>query len=307
MTMQQTIDFGNLAVLMGGTGSEREISLQSGQTVLAVLHKQGIAAIGIDLGDNFVSQLQQAKLDTAFIALHGSYGENGVLQAVLESLNIAYTGSDMPACALAMDKWRSQLVWQSTGINTPTSILLNSDNLAAAAQLGFPLAVKPVSEGSSVGISKVIADTQLLAAYNLAVKYDNDVIAQPWISGRELVVGIVNNQPLPVIEIKTSREFYDYAAKYNSDTTQYISAHGLNTAQVKQLQDVAMDAFYSLGCANYGRVDLILDAGGKAYVIEVNTIPGMTSHSLLPMAAKASGMELEQLVRSMLANISATK
>jgi D-alanine-D-alanine ligase len=290
--------FGKVAVLLGGRSAEREVSLKSGAMVLSALRARGIDAHPFDPQQRDLAALIAEKFDRVFIALHGRYGEDGTIQGALELLGIPYTGSGVLASALAMDKWRTKLVWQAAGIPTPPYALLdrNSDFKAVVASLGLPIMVKPANEGSSIGMSKVRAAADLEEAYALAVNYDKLVIAERFIDGIELTAAVLGDEPLPLIKLETPRDFYDYDAKYVTDDTRYIIPCGLSASAEAAVQQQVMAAFRALGCSGWGRVDLMLDAAGKPYFIEVNTSPGMTDHSLVPMAARHVGLSFEDLV-----------
>ncbi|MBX9812625.1 MAG: D-alanine--D-alanine ligase [Burkholderiales bacterium] len=290
--------FGKVAVLMGGRSAEREISLKSGGMVLEALRKRGVDAHAFDPREQGLEQLIAQRFDRAFIALHGRFGEDGTVQGALEYLGIPYTGSGVMASALAMDKWRTKLLWQAAGIPTPPYELLSKDGdfAGTAARLGLPLMVKPAREGSSIGMSKATSVEKLGAAYELAAQYDQVIIAERFIEGTELTAAILDDEPLPLIRLETPRVFYDYEAKYFADDTRYICPCGLPRPQERMVQERALAAFRVLGCSGWGRVDLMLDAGGNPHLLEVNTIPGMTDHSLVPMAARAQGISFEDLV-----------
>ena len=292
------MNYGKVAVLYGGRSAEREVSLKSGAMVLAALRKRGVDAHGFDPRERDLAALIAEKFDRVFIALHGRYGEDGTIQGALELLGIPYTGSGVLASALAMDKWRSKLVWQSAGIPTPRYELLTpaSDLAAAAARLGLPLMVKPANEGSSIGMSKVRRGAELEEAFALAANYDRVVIAEQFIDGIELTAGVLGGEALPLIKLETPREFYDYEAKYVADDTRYIIPCGLAADAEAALQRQVLAAFAALDCRGWGRVDLLLDAAGRPWFIEVNTSPGMTDHSLVPMAARHAGLAFEDLV-----------
>lgn len=286
-----------VAVLLGGKTAEREVSLKSGALVLAALRARGVDAHAFDPAEKGIEDLIAGRFERAFIALHGRFGEDGTLQGALEWLGIPYTGSGVLACALAMDKVRTKLLWQAGGIPTPPHELLDAraDLKAVAARLGMPLMVKPVNEGSSIGMSKVRASGGLDEAYALAVNYDRTVIAERFIEGQELTAGILGEEPLPLIRIETPRDFYDYEAKYVADDTRYLIPCGLSPARERELQALCLRAFRALGCRGWGRVDLMIDAAGDPWLLEVNTVPGMTDHSLVPMAARAAGLSYEDL------------
>ena len=289
--------FGKVAVLMGGKSAERAVSLRSGSMVLSALKTQGVDAHGFDPSAQPLQALQAQGFERVFIALHGRFGEDGTVQGALELMGIPYTGSGVLASALAMDKWRTKLVWQSAAVPTPHYELLTHDtNLAALAErFGFPLMIKPANEGSSIGMSKVRDPSQLEEAYALAANYDRVVIAEEFISGPELTVGILGESALPVIRLETPRDFYDYEAKYVASDTRYHIPCGLPPEAEAAIQREALRAFGVLGCAGWGRVDLMLDASGRPHFLEVNTSPGMTDHSLVPMAARHAGIAFDDL------------
>ncbi|CNK12847.1 D-alanine--D-alanine ligase [Yersinia mollaretii] len=298
-----------VAVLLGGTSAEREVSLLSGQAVLAGLREAGIDAHGIDTKDFPVTQLKEKGFDKVFIALHGRGGEDGTLQGVLEFLGLPYTGSGVMASALTMDKLRTKWVWQALGLPISPYVALNRqqfetlspDELAArVANLGLPLIVKPSHEGSSVGMSKVDHANELHGALVEAFRHDTDVLIEKWLSGPEFTVGILGDDVLPSIRIQVPGVFYDYEAKYLSDETQYFCPSGLSTELEQQLAALALQAYQALGCSGWGRVDVMQDSDGKFYLLEVNTSPGMTSHSLVPMAARQYGLSFSQLVARIL-------
>ena len=290
--------FGKVAVLMGGLSAEREISLQSGTAVLAALQRQGVDAHAVDVGRDIVSVLMAGKFDCAFIALHGRRGEDGVMQGLLETLNIPFTGSGVLGSALSMDKVRSKQVWQSIDLPTPSYALLSeaSDWKAVVESLGLPIAVKPAREGSSLGATRVENAADLEPAWREAVAFDDEVLAEPWIIGEEYTVGVLGGEALPVIRLETSREFYDYSAKYKSDDTRYHCPSGLDADTENEIQALALKAFSALGATGWGRIDLMIDAQGQAWLLENNTVPGLTDHSLVPMAAKAAGIEFDELI-----------
>jgi D-alanine-D-alanine ligase len=286
-----------VAVLLGGKSAEREVSLKSGSMVLAALRKKGVDAHPFDPAEKGLEQLVKERFERAFIALHGRFGEDGTVQAVLEWLGIPYTGSGVLASALAMDKLRTKRIWEGDGLPSAPYLVLGADTNfgAAAKKLGLPIFVKPASEGSSVGMTKVRAAAKLKAAYEAAAKYDPVVIAEKFIDGPELTVAILGEQALPAIRIETPREFYDYEAKYHANDTRYLIPCGLSRAEEHQVQALCLRAFRALGCRGWGRVDLMLNRRGRPYLLEINTSPGMTDHSLVPMAAKAVGISYEDL------------
>jgi D-alanine-D-alanine ligase len=290
-------DFGKVAVLLGGSSAEREVSLKSGAMVLNALRSRGVEAHAFDPAERGIDELTTGRFARAFIALHGRFGEDGTVQGVLEWLRIPYTGSGVLGSALAMDKLRAKLLWQASGLPTPPHELLDahSDLRPVAARLGLPLMVKPISEGSSLGMSKVREAAALDEAFALAVNYDKAVMAEKFIEGTELTVGILGDEALPIIKLETPRDFYDYQAKYVADDTRYIIPCGLPPAREREIQALCLQAFRVLGCSGWGRVDLMLDRSGAPYLLEVNTAPGMTDHSLVPMAARAVGLSYEDL------------
>lgn len=290
--------FGKVAVLFGGRSAEREVSLKSGTAVLAALLRSGVDAHAFDPAVQNLQALVDDGFDRAFIALHGRFGEDGTVQGALELLGIPYTGSGVMASALGMDKWRSKLVWQAGGLPIPDYALLDehSDWKAVAHQLGLPLFVKPANEGSSVGISKVKAVGELAAAYREAARHDKLVLAESFIGGGEYTVAILGDQALPVIKIEPANEFYDYEAKYLRNDTRYLCPSDLDAAQEDEMQSLAKQGFALIGGQGWGRVDFLMSESGKPYLLEANTSPGMTDHSLVPMAARQAGMSFEQLV-----------
>jgi len=291
-------DFGKVAVLLGGRSAEREISLKSGQAVLAALRRRNVDAHPFDPAEQPMEALLRQGFKRAHIALHGRYGEDGTVQGALELMGLPYTGSGVMASALAMDKWRTKLLWQAAGINSPRYAVLDaqSDFGAVVQELGLPLIVKPSREGSTIGLSKVTAAEDLPAAYQLAAGHDSMVLAEQFIEGMELTAAILGETPLPLVRIETVGGLYDYQAKYLSDDTSYFCPSGLSAAQEQAIQAQALRAHQILGCEGWGRVDVMLDKSGKAYFLETNTSPGMTDHSLVPMAARAAGISFEDLV-----------
>ncbi len=295
----QASDFGKVAVLMGGRSAEREISLRSGEAVLKALRERDVYAQAIDAGDDdFVQQLVAGEFQRAFNALHGRGGEDGVVQGLLESLGIPYTGSGVLGSALAMDKLRTKQLWEGVNLPTPAFVVLSSDAdlQAAADQLGFPMILKPVHEGSSIGMTKVVREIDLKQAWRDAQIYDQEVLAERWVDGTEYTAAIVGDTALPLIKLETPREFYDFEAKYEADSTCYHCPCGLALDQEFQLQELAKQAFDALAASGWGRVDFFLDAAHRPWLIEVNTVPGMTDHSLVPMAAKVFGWDMPELV-----------
>lgn len=293
-------EFGKVAVLFGGTSAEREVSLNSGARVLAALLEQGVDAHAFDPAEQPLDALKG--YDRAFIALHGRHGEDGTIQGALELMHIPYTGSGVMASALGMDKFRTKLLWQAAGLPIPEYALLTADSDFADVEeaLGLPIFVKPAHEGSSIGISMVKARDTLYRAYAEAAKYDPLVIAEKGVMGGEYTVAILGDEALPIIKIEPTTEFYDYEAKYSRDDTRYLCPCGLPAAKEMEIRKGALDAFRILGGRGWGRVDFLMDEDGKHYFLEVNTAPGMTDHSLVPMAARGNGMDYPTLVRRVL-------
>ena len=289
--------FGKVGVLFGGKSAEREVSLKSGAMVLAALKAKGVDAHAFDPRDRSLDALAAERFERVFIALHGRYGEDGTMQGTLELLGIPYTGSGVLASALAMDKWRTKLLWQAAGVPTPPYVMLTreTDFRAVADHLGLPIMVKPANEGSSIGMSKVRRAQDLEEAFALAVNYDDVVIAEKFVEGTELTGGILGDIALPLIRLETPRDFYDYEAKYLADDTRYIVPCGLAADKEREVQELGLAAFRTLGCRGWGRVDLMLDREGRPWFLEVNTSPGMTDHSLVPMAARHAGIPFEEL------------
>jgi len=294
--------FGKVAVLFGGRSAERDVSLKSGGAVLAALQRSGVDAHAFDPAQRDLSDLRKEKFDRVFIALHGRYGEDGTVQGALELLGIPYTGSGVMASAIAMDKWRTKMVWQAAGLPIPEyeALTAPTDWNAVADHLDLPLFVKPASEGSSVGVAKVKSVEELPAAYAEAAKHDKVVIAESFMSGGEYTVAILNGRALPVIKIEPANEFYDYEAKYLRDDTRYLCPSGLSLEDEAAMQDLALLGFQLIGGEGWGRVDFLRGEDGKPYLLEVNTSPGMTDHSLVPMAARQAGISFEQLVLQVL-------
>ncbi len=289
-------DFGKVAVLFGGKSAEREVSLKSGSRVLDALQRQGVDAHAFDPAERKLDDL--AAFDRAFIMLHGRYGEDGTIQGALELMGIPYTGSGVMASAVGMDKWRTKLLWRSVGLPVPEFVMLDpgSDFAAVEKQLGLPLFVKPACEGSSIGVTKVRQAGELRQAYEEATKHDSLVIAERGVMGGEYTVAILGDEALPIIRIVPATDFYDYEAKYLRDDTRYLCPCGLADAREQELRMQALEAFRVLGCRGWGRVDFLMDEQGNAFFLEVNTSPGMTDHSLVPMAARVAGLSYEQLV-----------
>jgi D-alanine-D-alanine ligase len=289
--------FGKVAVLFGGNSAEREVSLQTGQAVFDALQRKGIEAELIDTKNEYISKLQDGNFSRAFIALHGRGGEDGTIQGLLDCLNIPYTGSGVLGSALSMDKVRSKRVWQCLGLATPPFAIWEPGSSADeyVKIFGLPLSVKPVYEGSSVGVTRVNSASNFEQACNLAARY-GAVMIEPWIIGDEYTVGILGTQALPSIQITAQEDFYDYHAKYLAEDTKYLCPTSLSAKEEENLQTLALQAFRAVGAAGWGRVDFIRDLNGDYWILEVNTIPGMTSHSLVPMAAKVAGLSFDELV-----------
>ena len=296
--------FGKVAVMLGGTSAERPVSLKSGGAVLAALRRQGVDAHEFDPATRNLGDLISAEFDRVFIALHGRYGEDGCMQGALELLGLPYTGSGVMASALGMDKWRTKLVWRAAGLPTADWEILGaaSDFDAVERYLGLPIFVKPAREGSSIGMSKVTAHGTLKAAFELAVEHDPLVLAEKFIDGAEYTVGILGDTALPLIRLAPAKDkaFYDFEAKYLRDDTEYHCPAGLADAQEMALRQLALDAFRLIDGRGWGRVDLMLDSIGNPYLLEVNTAPGMTDHSLVPMAARAAGLDFDALCLAIL-------
>jgi D-alanine-D-alanine ligase len=291
-------DFGKVAVLLGGKSAEREISLMSGRGVLAALRSKGVDAHPFDPAERDLFDLKRERYARCFIALHGRGGEDGTVQGALEVLGIPYTGSGVMGSAIAMDKWRSKMIWIASGLPTPRHRILGADDdwRDVASELGLPLVVKPANEGSTLGLTKVTEPGQLPAAYTLAARtYHDTALAEAFVDGPEYTASIVADAPLPLIRIEAPQGNYDYQNKYFTDVTKYHCPCGLPAAKEAALQALSLKAFRLLGCAGWGRVDLMLDAQGDPWLLEVNTSPGMTGHSLVPMAARAVGLSYEDL------------
>ena len=292
-------EFGRVAVLMGGSSSEREVSLDSGRNCLEALQRRGVDAYAVDGIPALIDEVKARRCDRVFNILHGHHGggEDGVLQGLLDAFGVPYTGSDVLGSALSMDKIRTKQVWLSLGLPTPRYVRLSrTDDVEAAARaLGLPVIVKPACEGSSVGISRVFKEADLADAIALAARYEGELLMEQLIVGEEYTVGILGAQALPSIRIVPAGEYYDYHAKYVAADTQYICP-GLSGAAETELLALALEAFQAAGCSGWGRVDVMRDRSGANFLLEVNTAPGMTSHSLVPKAAKAHGIEFDELV-----------
>jgi D-alanine-D-alanine ligase len=296
--------FGKVAVMLGGTSAERPVSLNSGAAVLAALTRQGVDAHAFDPANRNLGDLIAGEFDRVFIALHGRYGEDGCMQGALELLGIPYTGSGVMASAIGMDKWRTKLLWRAAGLPTADWEILTagSDFAAVEKKLGMPIFVKPAREGSSIGMSKVTEAGTLKAAYETAAEHDELVLAEKFIDGAEFTVGILGSTALPLIRLETAKEkaFYDFEAKYLRSDTQYHCPAGLSDVQEMALRHLALDAFGLIDGRGWGRVDVMLDSLGNPYLLEVNTSPGMTDHSLVPMAARVAGLDFDALCLAIL-------
>jgi len=294
-------DVKKVAVLYGGLSSEREISLQSGQAVTEALQEQNVEVVAVDVNENFLQQvldLKNASVNCVFIALHGGMGENGTVQGVLETAGLPYTGTGVAGSALAMNKLHTKQIWLAQNMQTPQYMSLSSEMTwqQVSEKLGGKVIVKPVSEGSSIGMCVANSEASFAKAIDEAFKFDATVIAEQWIEGEEFTVAILGQKPLPVIKLQTPNDFYDFEAKYKSDETQYLCPCGLSEQEEQAMQQTALSAFQALGCAGWGRVDFMRDSAGQSYLLEANTVPGLTSHSLVPMAAKAAGSDFKQLI-----------
>ncbi len=303
MTTRPSI-FGKVAVLMGGRAAERDVSLKSGKAVLDALLRCGVDAHAVDPQADVLERLREGGFDRAFIVLHGRGGEDGVMQGALETIGIPYTGSGVLGSALGMDKYRCKLLWRGCGLPTADFALLRSaSDLPRAEALGFPLMIKPVREGSSIGMAKVEDAAGLADAWHEAARFDALVLAERWISGPEYTCAILGTEALPVIRLETPRAFYDYEAKYQSDSTRYLCPCGLAPEEEMRLQNIALDAFQAVGASGWGRVDIMVDQDLGPQLLEINTVPGMTDHSLVPMAAQAGGLGFDDLVLQILETI----
>jgi D-alanine-D-alanine ligase len=302
--------FGKVAVLFGGASSEREISIRSGSGVLAALQRKGVDAHAFDPAERSMDDLRREGFERVFIALHGRYGEDGTVQGALELLRIPYTGSGVMASAIAMDKVRTKQIWTAQGLPTPDyrAIGPGTDWNELASQLGLPLIVKPAHEGSTLGLTRVVSVAQLPEAYETAARLDASVLAERFVAGRELTVPVTGEGPtaraLPVIEIRAPEGNYDYQNKYFTNDTLYLCPAPLPEALAREVQSIVVAAYRALGCSGWGRADLMLDSQNRPWLLEMNTSPGMTDHSLVPMAAKAEGVSYDDLVLGVLATAS---
>jgi D-alanine-D-alanine ligase len=297
-----TTDFGKVAVLMGGTSAEREISIETGSAVFDALCRLGVDAHVFDTRDRTLLDLVKEEFNRAFIALHGRGGEDGTIQGALQSMGIPYTGSGILGSALAIDKVRSKLIWKSIGLPTPDFIEVRpeSDLKSVPIDLGFPLIVKPVNEGSSLGVAKVSNKYELLSACKKSFALDNRVLIEKWIVGKEYTAAVLNGKVLPMIALETPRVFYDFEAKYKESSTQYICPVDMEEHKKVKLEKLVKNAFYAIDASGWGRVDFMVDEEDNAWLIELNTVPGMTTHSLVPMSANQAGLSFDELVSSIL-------
>lgn len=295
--------FGKVAVMFGGVSAEREVSLRSGTAVLTALQQAGVDAFAFDPKQQNLAELAQLGAQRVFIVLHGRGGEDGAMQGALQQLGLPYTGSGVLGSALAMDKIRCKWLFQAQNLPTAAFAVVHSNDTDFAgllAALGGKVMVKPANEGSSIGMSAASNAVELEQAIQAALKYDSEILVERWINGREFTIAILNGQVLPVVEMRTPRAFYDYEAKYQANSTEYLCPAPLHTEQTAAMQDSALRAFNAVGASGWGRVDIMLDDNGQHYLLEVNTVPGMTEKSLVPMAAKAAGLSFQQLVLAIL-------
>lgn len=302
--------FGKVAVMFGGNSAEREVSLRSGAAVLKALQDAGIDAFAFDPQTQSLAELAASAAQRVFIVLHGRGGEDGSMQGALQQLGLPYTGSGVLGSALAMDKIRCKWLFQAQQLPTaPFAVVHNNDTDFAGllASLGGKVMVKPANEGSSIGMSAASTAAELEQAIRAALKYDSEILVERWINGREFTVALLNGQVLPVVEMRTPRAFYDYEAKYQANSTEYLCPAPLSAEQTAAMQDTALKAFNAVGASGWGRVDIMLDQSGQHYLLEVNTVPGMTEKSLVPMAAKAAGLSFQQLVLAILNQTEGTK
>ena len=300
------IDFGKVAVLFGGNSAEREVSLNSGNAVLNALVRQGVDAHAIDPKHDDISQIKKLGFDRAFIVLHGRGGEDGTIQGFLETLDIPFTGSDVSSSAIGMDKAKTKQIWQSCLLPTADYQIIIKENFEPSSatdilnSLSGTVMVKPVHEGSSIGMAKAENAEQLISALEDAFKFDSKVLLESWITGDEFTVSMLNGEALPAISMKTTNVFYDYQAKYQSTDTQYLCPCGLSDDELTELNQLSVEAFKAIGCSGWGRVDFMRDSNKNWFLLEVNTVPGMTEKSLVPKAAKQAGISFDQLVLEIL-------
>ena len=296
---------GRVAVFMGGDSAEREVSLKSGKAVLAALVSAGVDAFAIDVQGCLLKTVENPEFDRVFIALHGRGGEDGILQAILSQAGIPYTGSEVMASSLAMDKLRTKYVFAGCGLPTPKFKTMSAADEAEqiVQELRSPLSVKPSREGSSIGIRKVYTAVELAEAFEAAAALDSSVLVEEWIEGPEFTVSLLQDRALPAIGLSTDHVFYDYDAKYLADDTRYRIPCGLAPEDEARLQNLALEAFRVVGCRTWGRVDIMQDAEGEFWLLEVNTVPGMTDHSLVPKASVAHGWSLPELMHRILSTV----
>ena len=302
MSEDSSTKYGKVAVLMGGSSGEREISLKSGSAVLKALQENDVNAHGVDVDKNIFGVLGDGKYDRAFIALHGCGGEDGTMQGGLETIGMPYTGSGVMASSICMDKLMTKKIWHAVGINSPKFMAIETDTSFAAieAELGAPFVIKPSLEGSSLGVHKVDNQEQYKTSVKEASHHKGHLMAEQWIQGKEYTVSILDDAALPVIRLETPHTFYDYEAKYQSNDTQYLLPCGLSEADESNLQQQALAAFKATGASGWGRVDVMVDNQGQNWFLEVNTVPGMTDHSLVPMAAASVDIDFNKLVTKIL-------
>jgi len=293
-------NFGKVAVLMGGTSNERDISLESGEAVLDALHRKKVAAIAIDPKKDNLEQLES--FNRAFICLHGKGGEDGEIQIFLEGINVPYTGSGILSSSLGMDKFKSKTIWNSKNISTPDFMQVNhADDFKEASNFcGLPFFIKPANSGSSIGIVIINNKKDFILAFEEAYKIDKIVIVESFVVGNEYTLPIIHNKPFPIVEIKSKTEFYDYEAKYLRGDTEFICPADIALPLVEDINKLCINAFNAIGCDGWGRVDFIIDKNKKIHIIEINTVPGLTSHSLVPMSARYAGVEFDDLVMMIL-------
>ncbi len=296
--IESAAEFGRVAVLMGGRSAERDISLISGNAVLAGLQRKGVDAYSVDVSFDICHKLGSGQFDRAFVVLHGRGGEDGEIQGFLQAINMPYTGSGVSGSVLSMNKRISKNNWTQQGLPTAAyeKVDADTDTDWLVTKLGLPMILKPVNEGSSIGMSKVKTAEELKPAIELALKFDADVIAEQWIQGEEYTVAVLDGEALPPIRLKTPREFYDFEAKYQSNSTEYLCPCGLDQQSEQQMQQLALRAFDGLGMSGWGRIDFMRDGAGVFYLLEANGVPGMTDHSLVPMAARQAGLTFDDLV-----------
>lgn len=297
--------YGRIGVLYGGVSAEREVSLSSGRAVIDACRRLGIDVVDIEINNDVISTIKAANIDTAFIALHGGIGEDGRLQSLLDFMNIAYTGSGVQSSVVAMNKLMAKQIWLGMGLATPRfSILDDSINAESLLEsLGGHAIVKPAHEGSSIGMTIVNSAGELQSAYQTALQYGSSIFAEQLLPGAEYTVAILDGEVLPPIKLETDHVFYDYDAKYIADDTRYLCPCGLSADKEAELKKLSLWAFNSLQCQGWGRVDVMIDEEGKFSVLEVNTVPGMTSHSLVPMAAKAAGYSFDELIGTIITSV----